>query len=175
MYENVHNYTVFGQKCPIGWTVAFYYLCKSQKQKNMQAKKGDAVKVHYTGKLEDGSVFDSSVSREPLGFTLGDGNMIKGFDAAVYGMVIGDKKTVTIPAAEAYGERRQDMMIDVPLSQVPPTIEPEIGLQLTLQGGGGQPMQVTVVDMTEEKIVLDANHELAGKDLIFDIELVTIN
>lgn len=141
----------------------------------MQAKKGDAVKVHYTGKLEDGSIFDSSVSRDPLGFTLGDGNMIKGFDAAVYGMIIGDKKTVTIPAAEAYGERRQDMMIDVPLSQVPPNIQPEIGLQLTLQGGGGQPMQVTVVDMTEEKIVLDANHDLAGKDLIFEIELMKIN
>jgi FKBP-type peptidyl-prolyl cis-trans isomerase 2 len=141
----------------------------------MQAKKGDAVKVHYTGRLEDGSVFDSSQSREPLGFTLGDGNMIKGFDAAVYGMVIGDKKTVTIPAAEAYGERRDDMMIEVPISQVPPNIQPEIGLQLVLQGGGGQPMPVTVVDLTDEKIVLDANHELAGKDLIFDIELVAIS
>jgi len=141
----------------------------------MQAKKGDAVQVHYTGRLEDGSVFDSSQNRSPLGFTLGDGNMIKGFDAAVYGMAIGDKKTVTIPAVEAYGERRQDMMIDVPLSQVPPDIKPEIGLQLVLQGGGGQPMPVTVVDVTDEKITLDANHELAGKDLIFDIELVQIN
>jgi FKBP-type peptidyl-prolyl cis-trans isomerase 2 len=141
----------------------------------MQAKKGDAVSVHYTGRLEDGSVFDSSVSRSPLSFTLGDGNMIKGFDAAVYGMVIGDKKTVTIPAVEAYGERRQDMMIDIPLNEVPEHIQPEIGLQLTLQGAGGQPVPVTVVEVTEEKIVLDANHELAGKDLIFDIELVEIN
>jgi FKBP-type peptidyl-prolyl cis-trans isomerase 2 len=141
----------------------------------MEAKKGDAVKVHYTGKLEDGTVFDSSVSREPLGFTLGDGNMIKGFDAAVYGMVIGDKKTVNIPAAEAYGERRDDMMIEVPISQVPPDIQPEIGQQLMLQGQGGQPMPVTVVELTDEKIVLDANHDLAGKDLIFDIELVKIN
>lgn len=141
----------------------------------MQAKKGDAVSVHYTGRLEDGSVFDSSVSRSPLSFTLGDGNMIKGFDAAVYGMVIGDKKTVTIPAVEAYGERRQDMMIDIPLDQVPEHIQPEIGLQLTLQGQGGQPLPVTVVEVTEEKIVLDANHELAGRDLIFDIELVGIN
>jgi FKBP-type peptidyl-prolyl cis-trans isomerase 2 len=141
----------------------------------MEAKKGDAVKVHYTGKLEDGTVFDSSVSREPLGFTLGDGNMIKGFDAAVYGMVIGDKKTVNIPAAEAYGERRDDMMIEVPISQVPPNIQPEIGQQLMLQGQGGQPMPVTVVELTDEKIVLDANHDLAGKDLIFDIELVKIN
>ncbi len=141
----------------------------------MQAKKGDAVSVHYTGRLEDGSVFDSSVSRSPLSFTLGDGNMIKGFDAAVYGMVIGDKKTVTIPAVEAYGERRQDMMIDIPLDQVPEHIQPEIGLQLTLQGAAGQPLPVTVVEVTEEKIVLDANHELAGRDLIFDIELVGID
>lgn len=141
----------------------------------MQAKKGDAVKVHYTGRLDDGFVFDSSESREPLGFTLGDGNMIKGFDSAVYGMTIGDKKTVTIPATEAYGERRDDMIMDVPREQVPPHIQAEVGLQLMLQGGGGQPMPVTVVEITEEKIVLDANHELAGKDLIFDIELVSIN
>ncbi|TFV94787.1 peptidylprolyl isomerase [Algoriphagus kandeliae] len=140
----------------------------------MQAKKGDAVQVHYTGKLEDGSVFDSSVNRQPLGFTLGDGNMIKGFDEAVHGMAIGDKKTVTIPAAEAYGERRDDMMIDVPRAQVPANINPEVGMQLTLQGGNGQPMPVVVTFVDEEKITLDANHQLAGKDLIFEIELVTI-
>jgi peptidylprolyl isomerase len=101
--------------------------------------------------LEDGSIFDSSVSRSPLSFTLGDGNMIKGFDSAVYGMVIGDHKTVTIPAAEAYGERRQDLLIEVPLSQVPPDIQPELGLQLTLQGPGGQPMPVTVVEQTKKR------------------------
>ena len=141
----------------------------------MQAKKGDAVAVHYTGRLDDGSIFDSSVSRSPLSFTLGEGNMIKGFDSAVYGMIVGDKKTVTIPAVEAYGERRDDMLIDVPLTEVPPNITPEIGLQLVLQGGGGQPTPVIVVFMDEQKITLDANHELAGKDLIFDIELVSIN
>lgn len=141
----------------------------------MQAKKGDTVAVHYTGKLEDGSVFDSSVNRQPLGFTLGDGNMIKGFDEAVHGMEVGDKKTVTIPAAEAYGERRDDMMIDVPRAQVPANINPEVGMQLTLQGGNGQPMPVTVTFVDEEKITLDANHQLAGKDLIFEIELVTIS
>lgn len=140
----------------------------------MQAKKGDSVQVHYTGRLEDGSVFDSSVSREPLGFTLGDGNMIKGFDAAVYGMIIGDKKTVTIPAAEAYGERKDDMMIDVPRAHVPADILPEIGLDLVLQDESGRPMPVTVVFVDEEKITLDANHQLAGQDLIFDIELVRI-
>ncbi len=141
----------------------------------MQAKKGDAVQVHYTGKLEDGSVFDSSANREPLGFTLGDGNMIKGFDTAVDGMALGDKVTVTIPAAEAYGERREDMIIAVPIAQVPADIKPEIGLALTLQGENGQPMPVTVVDVDAEKIKLDANHQLAGKDLIFDIELVKVN
>jgi peptidylprolyl isomerase len=141
----------------------------------MQAKKGNAVEVHYTGKLEDGSVFDTSVSRAPLGFTLGDGNMIKGFDTAVHGMAIGDKKTVTIPAAEAYGERRDDMMIEVPVEQVPADIKPEIGMTLQLQGGNGQPMPVVVTEINEEKIFLDANHELAGKDLVFDIELVKIN
>lgn len=140
----------------------------------MEAKKGDSVQVHYTGRLEDGSVFDSSASREPLGFTLGDGNMIKGFDAAVYGMIIGDKKTVTIPAAEAYGERKDDMLIDVPRGHVPADILPEIGLNLVLQDESGRPMPVTVIFVDEEKITLDANHQLAGQDLIFDIELVKI-
>jgi peptidylprolyl isomerase len=140
----------------------------------MQAKKGDEVQVHYTGKLEDGSVFDSSAKREPLGFTVGGGQMIQGFDKAVDGMAVGDKKTVTIPAAEAYGEKREDMMIDVPIDQVPADIKPEIGMQLTLQGGNGQPMPVIVTNVDEQKITLDANHQLAGKDLIFDIELVKI-
>jgi len=140
----------------------------------MQAKKGDAVQVHYTGKLEDGSVFDSSANREPLGFTVGAGQMIQGFDAAVDGMAVGDKKTVTIPAAEAYGEKREDMMIEVPIDQVPADIKPEVGMQLTLQGGNGQPMPVMVTHVDEQKITLDANHQLAGKDLIFDIELMKI-
>jgi len=152
----------------------FYNFVLHKIKKNMQAKKGDSVQVHYTGRLEDGSIFDSSVSREPLGFTLGDGNMIKGFDAAVYGMIIGDKKTVTIPAAEAYGERKDDMMIDVPRAHVPVDILPEIGLDLVLQDESGRPMPVTVVFVDDEKITLDANHQLAGQDLIFDIELVRI-
>ncbi len=158
-----------------GCLIIFSNFGAHKKLNQMSAKKGDAVAVHYTGRLEDGSIFDSSVSRSPLSFTLGDGNMIKGFDSAVYGMGIGDKKTVTIPAAEAYGERREDMMIEVPLSEVPPHIEAEIGLQLTLQGPGGEPMPVTIVDIDDEKITLDANHDLAGKDLIFDIELVSIS
>jgi FKBP-type peptidyl-prolyl cis-trans isomerase 2 len=174
MSENVRFYPIIEHFFWFGAPDSFSYLWRSQNLNQMSAKKGDAVAVHYTGRLEDGSIFDSSVSRSPLSFTLGDGNMIKGFDSAVYGMAIGDHKTVTIPAAEAYGERRQDMLIEVPLSQVPPDIHPELGLQLTLQGPGGQPMPVTVVELDEEKIVLDANHELAGQDLIFDIELVSI-
>ncbi len=106
-----------------GCLIIFSNFGAHKKLNQMSAKKGDAVAVHYTGRLEDGSIFDSSVSRSPLSFTLGDGNMIKGFDSAVYGMGIGDIKTVTFPAAEAYGERREDMMIEVPLSEVPQHIE----------------------------------------------------
>jgi len=138
------------------------------------ASKGDAVKVHYTGRLQNGTVFDSSANREPLSFVLGDGNMIKGFDAAVHGMSIGQEITVTIPCAEAYGEKRDDMMLDIPMEQVPPHIQPELGMELTLQNQMGQPVPVKVVFMDEVKITLDANHPLAGEDLIFDITLVEI-
>jgi FKBP-type peptidyl-prolyl cis-trans isomerase 2 len=139
------------------------------------AKKGNSVKVHYTGKLEDGTVFDSSANRDPLQFTLGDGNMIKGFDAAVHGMNVGDEKSVTIPCTEAYGEKREDMMLDIPLEQVPEHIKPEIGMELSLQNQAGQPVPVKVTKIDEEKITLDANHPLAGKDLIFEITLVEVN
>jgi FKBP-type peptidyl-prolyl cis-trans isomerase 2 len=138
------------------------------------AGKGDAVKVHYTGRLLNGTVFDSSEGRSPLGFVLGDGNMIKGFDAAVYGMAIGDQKSVTIPCVEAYGEKREDMLLDIPMNQVPPSIKPEVGMELSLQNQMGQPVPVKVVYVDEEKITLDANHQLAGEDLIFDITLVSI-
>lgn len=138
------------------------------------ASKGNSVKVHYTGRLEDGTVFDSSANREPLQFTLGDGNMIKGFDAAVHGMAIGEEKSVTIPSAEAYGEKRDDMMLDIPIDQVPPHIQPEVGMELSLQNQAGQPVPVKVTHVDAEKITLDANHPLAGQDLIFDITLVEI-
>jgi FKBP-type peptidyl-prolyl cis-trans isomerase 2 len=138
------------------------------------ATKGNTVKVHYTGKLQDGTVFDSSENREPLQFTLGDGNMIKGFDAAVQGMSVGEDKSITIPSAEAYGEKRDEMMVDIPMNQVPADIKPEVGMDLSIQNQNGQPMPVKVVAVDEEKITLDANHPLAGKDLIFDIKLVEI-
>lgn len=139
-----------------------------------QAKEGDTVKVHYTGKLKDGSVFDSSESREPLEFTLGSGNMIPGFEQAVVGMDAGDKKTTEIPVTQAYGEKREDMIISVPRENVPGDIDPEVGQQLAIQQEGGQQVPVTVTEVTEEKVVLDANHPLAGKDLVFDIEVVEV-
>ena len=139
------------------------------------ATKGKKVKVHYTGKLNDGTVFDSSEDREPLEFVLGDGNMIKGFDSAVQGMELGSNKSVVIPSVEAYGDKREDMMVDIPVDQVPAEIKPEVGMDLSIQNQNGQPMFVKVVHVDEEKITLDANHPLAGQDLNFDIKLVEIN
>ena len=141
----------------------------------MQAKTGDTVKVHYTGKLTTGDQFDSSAGREPLEFTVGAGQMIKGFDAAIPGMKVGDKKTINIPAVEAYGERSADAMIEFPKENIPPDMKLEPGMQLTLSNQHGQPVPVVVVELREDVIVLDANHFLAGKDLVFDIELVEIN
>ncbi|HLT07174.1 MAG TPA: peptidylprolyl isomerase [Cyclobacteriaceae bacterium] len=138
------------------------------------ASKGNKVKVHYTGKLNDGTVFDSSENREPLEFVLGDGNMIKGFDAAVHGMELGSNISVVIPSEEAYGEKRADMMIDIPMDQVPADIKPEVGMDLSIQNQMGQPMPVKVVYVDDQKITLDANHPLAGQDLTFDITLVEI-
>ena len=139
------------------------------------ATKGNKVKVHYTGKLNDGTVFDSSENREPLEFVLGDGNMIQGFDSAVQGMELGSNKSVVIPSTEAYGEKREDMMVDIPIDQVPADIKPEVGMDLSIQNQNGQPMPVKVVHVDETKITLDANHPLAGQDLNFDITLVEIN
>ena len=139
------------------------------------AKNGDNVTVHYTGKLTTGEQFDSSNGRDPLGFTIGAGQMIKGFDAALPGMAIGDKKTVTIVAAEAYGETNPEAIIQFPKINVPADMVLEPGMPLTLTDQNGHPVQVVVVEVQEDIIVLDANHELAGKDLVFDIELVSIN
>ncbi len=139
------------------------------------ATKGNTVKVHYTGKLKDGTVFDSSLNREPLEFTLGEGNMIQGFESAVNGMSVGEDKNVTIPCDEAYGQKREDMMIDVPMDKVPAEIKPEVGMDLSIQNQQGQPVPVKVVNVEEEKITLDANHPLAGEDLVFEIKLVEVD
>ncbi len=140
-----------------------------------EAKKGDKVKVHYTGKLHDGSIFDSSVNREPLEFEVGAGMMIAGFDSAVNGMKIGEKKTADIPAAEAYGDKNEEMIISVPKAQLPPDLEPAVGQQLSMQQPNGQAIPVVVSKVEEDAVEIDANHPLAGKDLIFEIELVSIN
>jgi FKBP-type peptidyl-prolyl cis-trans isomerase 2 len=138
-----------------------------------QVKAGDLVKVHYTGKLTNGEQFDSSVGREPLEFTVGAGQMIKGFDA-MPGMTIGQKKTVNIPAADAYGEKNDDAIIEFPKENVPADMKLEPGMQLTLSNQQGQPVPVVVVDVKDDVIILDANHFLAGKELVFDIELIEI-
>jgi len=141
----------------------------------MAAQSGDNVKIHYTGTLDDGSVFDSSEGREPLGFTLGAGQVIQGFDDAVTGMEVGESKTVRIPANEAYGETRDDLILEMPRDQVPPDVEIELGMQLSVQQQNGQAVPVTVVEITDETVKLDANHALAGKALTFALELVSVD
>lgn len=139
-----------------------------------QAKKGDTVKIHYTGKLNDGTVFDTSDGRDPLSFTIGGGQVIPGFEEAVLGMTKDEKKNVTIPPEKAYGKRNEEMVINVPRDQVPPDINPETGQRLQMQGPNEQMIIVEITEVTEESITLDANPPLAGKELIFDIELVEI-
>lgn len=140
-----------------------------------QAKSGDNISVHYTGKLTDGTLFDSSAGREPLTFEIGSGMVIKGFDEGVTGMSVGEKKTIHIPAAEAYGDVDPNYLAVFPKAEIPADIPYEVGMQLNMhQDGSGQVMPVTVVEVTDTTITLDANHPLAGKDLIFDLELVSI-
>lgn len=136
------------------------------------AKKGDNVKVHYTGSLDDGTVFDSSEGREPLAFAVGSGQVIPGFEEAIAGMEVGDSKTVLIPADKAYGQRDDKMVIQAPLEQVPPDLEPELGMRLEMGGANGEILRVVVTEITDTHLTLDANPPLAGKDLTFKIELV---
>ena len=137
------------------------------------AKTGDMVRVHYRGTLDDGSVFDSSEGRDPLEFTLGSGQVIPGFDVAVTGMSVGDERTVTIPAAEAYGTHRDDLVLVVGRETLPPDMPVEIGDRLQLDQGGHS-FTVIVTDLTDNEITLDANHPLAGRDLTFALQLVEI-
>lgn len=139
-----------------------------------QVKDGDTVKVHYTGTLNDGTVFDSSRERDPLEFTMGSGMLIPGFEKAVTGKSVGDTTKVTIPPAEAYGEVNEELVLDIPRSQVPEHITPEVGMMLQLQTDGGV-MEVVITSVSDESVVLDANHPLAGQDLTFEIEIVGIN
>ena len=139
-----------------------------------QAKQGDTVKVHYTGTLTDGTVFDSSRERDPLEFQVGAGQILPGFEKAVEGLEPGETTSTTIPAAEAYGERNDEAIIQVDRTQLPEGLNPQVGQQLQMQQPNGQPIAVRVTNVTDKDITLDANHPLAGKDLAFEIELVAV-
>ncbi len=138
------------------------------------AKSGDTVKVHYTGKLEDGTVFDTSAERDPLEFTIGSGNVIPGFENAVIGMNPGETKTEKIPCEQAYGPRHDEMIQTIERTAIPADIPVEEGQRLQVSQPGGEPLVVTVTNVTDDSVTLDGNHMLAGKDLLFEIELVEI-
>ncbi len=140
-----------------------------------QVKANDTVKVHYTGKLADGQVFDSSVERgEPIEFTMGQGQLIPGFEKGLIDMKVNEKKTINIPKEEAYGEPREELVQEVQKSQLPEEIKPEVGMGLVSKSPDGQEMNLVVKDVKDETIVVDGNHPLAGKDLVFDLEVVEI-
>ena len=139
-----------------------------------QVKSGDKIKVHYHGKLTNGETFDSSAGREPLEFEVGSGMVIPGFDDGVTGMNVGEKKTVNIPFTEAYGPKNPEMVIEMPKDRFPEDMQVEVGMPLMMSDQQGQQFQVTIVEIKEEAVMLDANHPLAGQDLIFDLELVEI-
>jgi peptidylprolyl isomerase/FKBP-type peptidyl-prolyl cis-trans isomerase SlpA len=139
-----------------------------------QAKEGDEVLVHYTGKLEDGTVFDTSEDGEPLSFTIGENRVIPGFETAVQGMEPGDTKTTEIEPEQAYGEHREDMVMELDKEQIPDDVEPQVGQQLQLRLENGQTVPVLITALGEESVTIDANHPLAGRKLIFEIELVDI-
>ena len=139
-----------------------------------QAKKGDTVKIHYTGRLQDDTVFDSTSNRGPLQFNIGGGQVIPGFEEAVTGMKVGEKKTAMIPCKKAYGQRDPGMIMVVDRRHVPADISPEVGQRLEVGSPNGELLAVTIIEVTEENITLDANPPLAGEDLAFDIELVDI-
>ncbi len=139
-----------------------------------QVQSGDTVRVHYHGRLTDGTTFDSSEGRDPLEFEVGSGMVIAGFDNGVIGMIIGDKRTLSIAVDEAYGPKNPEMVIEFPREQVPEGMPLEKGMRLNLNNSEGQVVPVVITDVLDETILLDANHPLAGEDLVFDIELVEI-
>jgi peptidylprolyl isomerase len=139
-----------------------------------QVKSGDTVKVHYHGKLNDGTTFDSSEGREPLEFEVGSGSVIAGFDDGVTGMQVGDKKTINIPFDQAYGDVNDDQIMEFPIDRFPEDMKPEVGMQLNLSDGAGQNIPVIIREVNDDTVILDANHPLAGEDLTFDLELVEI-
>ena len=139
-----------------------------------QAKRGDSVRVHYTGKMHNGTKFDTSRDGNPLEFTIGEGKIIPGFEKMVIGMKQGDMKTVTVPSDEAYGPRRDDRIITVDRDQVPEDSNPRVGQQIQMHGQGGESIPAMITGVTKKLVTMDANHPLAGKDLTFSVELVEI-
>ncbi|TQD40252.1 FKBP-type peptidyl-prolyl cis-trans isomerase [Haloflavibacter putidus] len=139
-----------------------------------QVKKDDTVKVHYTGKLTNGQVFDSSLEREPIEFTVGGGQIIPGLENGLIDMKVNEKKTIEIPQAEAYGDVKDELFMEVPKSQLPQEIEPEVGMGLVSKNPDGSERQLRVAEVKDESILVDANHPLAGQDLVFDVEVMEI-
>lgn len=154
---------------------AHYHFYKLLKIKIMSQVTGnETVKLHYTGKLSDGQVFDSSVNREPLEVTLGQGKLIPGFEKGLVDMKVNDKKTITIPKEEAYGEVIKELFQEVPKENLPEEIKPEVGMGLVSRNPDGTERQLRVAEVNDDHIVVDANHPLAGKDLTFELELLEI-
>lgn len=140
----------------------------------IQVKENNTVKVHYTGKLSDGQIFDSSEGKEPLEFTLGQGRLIPGFEKGLIDMKLNEKKTITVSKEEGYGEPREELIQEVQKSQLPPDMAPEVGMGLISKTEDGQEMNLVIVEVKEEIIIIDGNHPLAGKELVFDLEVVDI-
>lgn len=138
-------------------------------------KNGDTISVHYKGTLTSGEVFDSSLDREPLKFTLGKDQLIPGFEHAILGLSVGEKVTTNIPSKEAYGEHNSEMVLQVPNNQLPPELDAQIGMQLQLNQPNGQVIPVQITQVKAEMVTIDANHPLAGEDLKFDIEIIEIH
>ena len=139
-----------------------------------KAKKGDKVRIHYTGTLDDGTQFDSSAGSDPLEFELGANQVIPGFEAAIMGMSPGDTDKIRIEAEQAYGPRREEMVLTAPRDQIPPGLDPQVGQQLQLQHPSGEDVAVVVTEVTDESVTLDGNHPLSGQALSFELELVEI-
>ena len=140
-----------------------------------KVENGHLVKVHYTGKLTTGEVFDSSIGREPLEFTMGAGQMIPGFEAGILGMAVGEQKSIDVPYALGYGEASAEMILEVPKNQLPFGMPIEIGTQLAINLADGGQIPAVMTSVNDETVIIDANHPLAGKDLIFEVQLVAIN
>jgi FKBP-type peptidyl-prolyl cis-trans isomerase 2 len=139
-----------------------------------EAQVGDFVSVHYTGKLKSGEVFDSSRNSDPLEFRLGNRELLAGFEEGVVGMKPGESKSVTLQPAEAFGDRREDLVVELPKDEFPQHIDPSVGLQLKLTNPSGTDLTVVITDVGKESVTLDGNHPMAGKTVVFDIELLEI-